>query len=254
MIYSAVACFEEFQTVSEEYALGVGMSPSVTLRCAWADRHALAADLLGNKRPYPQAPGANPPQANRVAIMPAPQQYAAVGQGIIYQEALVTVSYSHEIKDLISESIEPTAEFITQDYRKYRWTDENGDPLLEAEAPGKLVRGLTLCRTMYEVPALPATLLTECGKVNGSPYTSSLLGLTFATETLLFTPPFTRRTITTAGSDGFTVDLKFMYKPETWNKFWRSKTQQYEEIFDIEKSPPAPHKNNPVGNFAAFLF
>ena len=119
------------------------------------------------------------------------------------------------------------------------------------QSPGRLIRGLTISRTLYQVTALPIALITSIGKVNDADYISALLVLTFAAETLLYTPPNMNRTITTAGDKGWTVNMKFMYKPDTWNKFWRSTTQAYEAIFiagGIE------YKNYPLADFSSLLF
>lgn len=241
-------------SANESHDFASGKNASVTLRCNWSLRHDLVADVLANKRQWPHGVAYSPPQARSAAIRPADgSAYIAYGQTCVYEDALVTINYSTEVKDLVSESIEPIAEFVKQDHKRFRWGSKTGDPLLENEAPGKLTRSLSIVRTMYEVPPpLPAVLLTGVGKTNDAQYQSQLLGLTFAPETLLFTPAGITRTITSNGSDGFTVVLKFMYNPNTWNKFWRAKSRAYEQIFDVESNDP--HKNNPTTNFQALLY
>ena len=247
-LYSSITCYEEHGTATETRTLE-DWTASVVVRCDWANRHSLVADVLGNRREWPHA--ANGPVAQTATINPAPTRYGVTGQCINYIDALVTINYGTEKKDLISESLEPTAEFITLDYKRFRWGAANGTPLIEGEAPGKLVRGLSLVRTMYEVPApLPISLIELPGSVNDANYTSTLLGLTFPTETLLYQPPNLSRTITTAGTDGFTLTLKFMYKKEGWNKFWRHETQQYERIFMVDGGQ---YDNYPLDDFSDFL-
>lgn len=230
-IYSPViTCYEEFATPSESYNLE-GMEMTVGLRCAWNDRHLLVQDLLTNGRDWPHGGFGNPPQASSATIVPWESAGSVSGQSIVYDHALVTVGYNHISVDLASEELEPTAEFITLDHRRFRWGSGSGDPLSQAESPGKLRRGLTMARTLYRVQSpLSPQLLTAIGGVNNAPYTSTLLGFTFATQTLLFTPPRLSLSIRTDGSDGYTVSMKFMYKPETWNSYWRSKSQSYEDI------------------------
>ena len=64
-----------------------------------------------------------------------PGQYAVDGQSCVYAYAIVTAMYDTKMSsDLISEVLEPTVEFITEDYRDFCWGDVDGDPLLEAEA------------------------------------------------------------------------------------------------------------------------
>lgn len=226
-----VACYEEFRTQQEDWDLE-GPTASVQLRCAWADRHNLIADLLGNSRDWPHGPYTNPPQAQRASISPFATTQASVGQSITYDDALVSVEYGFDSRDLVSESLEPTAEFITLDHRRFRWGAADGPPLKQAEAPGKLRRGLTLQRTLYrQAPPLSTQLLTSVGGINDTAYVSSLLGLSFPQGTLLFTPPNLSISVQADGTDGYTIAMKFMYKPEGWNSFWRAESQAYEDIY-----------------------
>lgn len=249
--YSSVSCCEEHAKISE----GVGTdewTASVTLRCAWSNRWLLMADLVGNRRSWPHTGGKL--IARSASSVPAPTYYVQDGQAAAYIDALVSVNYSSsgEEEDLVAESLEPTAEFLTLDYKRFRWGAANGDPLTEGEAPGKLLRSLALVRQLFKVESpLPGDLLTKIGYVNSSSYTSALLGLTFAKGTLLFQPPSLSRTITTDEVQAWNVTLKFMYKPETWNKYWRSKTQAYDEIFLVNGGKYLAY---PEGDFSAFLF
>lgn len=251
-VYSAVDCAEEHNTVSEDFDIETGMSAQVTLRCAWNDRHALAADILGNSRIYPGTGFASPPQAATASIVPGGECAVTVGQGLVYDHALVTVGYSTKIKDLISESLEPNIEFITQDFERFRWGAADGDPLLKGEAPGKQYRSMNLVRTLYNLSAMPAAVLTAIGEVNEDEYTSAILGFTFDPETLLYQPPQLSRVIRTNGSDGWTLTMKFSYKPQGWNKYWRAKTQDWDSIFLVD--PPGEYKNYPLGDFATLLY
>lgn len=251
-IYSAVVtCAEEHDTAQEGYDVDGGPTASVTLRCAWADRWDLVADIVGGSLPWPHFTGTYPPLARSAGVKPVPTHYTAVDQSIVYPEALVTVNYSTKNVDLVSESLDPTVEFLTLDFKRFRWASASGDPLIEAEAPGRLMRGLTLTRKYSRIAGpLPATILTECGKVNTAAYASSLLGLTFAAETLLYTPPHLDRTIKSDGDEGWNITFKFMYLPQTWNKFWRAKTQAYESIYI---AGGALYRNYPLGDFSAFV-
>lgn len=248
-LYSSVDCDEEYGTAKESWNID-DVSMSVTLRCAWADRYDLVDDLLGNGRTWPHGSFTNAPRAQSASIAPDKTAYTATGQCIVYNDALVTVTYGTEHEDLVSESLEPTADFITLDWRRFRWSSDVGDPLIEGEAPGKLRRGLNIVRTLYKIATPPTQLLTQIGNVNPSTYTSSLLGLSFAAETLLFTPPTMSRTIRTDGTEGWTINMKFMYKPETWNKYWRAKTSSYEHIYN----GTGVYRSYALGNFSDLLF
>lgn len=230
--YSSVDCCEEHGTPQEQWGEDE-ITCSVVLRCAWSNRYALVADILGNRNAWPYLAG---PRAISAAI--AWDEAAPVsvsGQTASYQDALVTVNYSTNAEEeLVSESIEPTVEFLTHDYRRFRWASANGDPLLEGEAPGQQVKGLNLVRTYHKVETIPTAVLTLQGACNDAEYESDLLGLTFAAETLLFQPPNLSRSITTAGAKAWKLTLKFQYKPNGWNKFFRGKVQEWQEIFEVE--------------------
>jgi len=250
--YSAVACSEEHNTVSEGFDIETGMSAGVTLRCAWNDRFSLVADLLSTPRVYPGTGFASPPQAVNASIRSGGECGATDGQQLVYDHALVTVAYSHRIKDLISESLEPNVEFITQDYKRFAWAAADGDALLEGEAPGRQYKSLNLVRTLYNLSSMPAAVLTAIGQVNDTAYVSGLLGFTFDEETLLYQPPQLNRIIRTNGSEGWTLALKFSYKPQGWNKYWRAKSQAWEKIF--LRDPAGEYKNYPPGDFSSILF
>lgn len=229
-VFSAVACKEEYGTATENAGLKDGVSASVVLRCAYADRLALMDDLLGFPRVWPRSGYTLPPSAISCACKPDLTKYTQSSQEIVYEEALVTVNYSTEVQDLVSESLEPTQEFITLDYRRFCWGSPNGPNLIEGEAPGKLIRGLNIVRTLYKKTTVPAAVLATTG-VNNVAYSSNLLGLTFPSETLLYEPGNLSRTFTTLGTEGFTVTVKFSYRQHGWNKFWRADTQQWTRIY-----------------------
>lgn len=255
-IYSTVDCAEENAQVTENADIENGWAASVTLRCAWTDRHALVADILGTGRTYPNTAFLNPPQAASAAIKPPDGDCGTTtGQSINYAYALVTINYSNNVQggeDLVSESLEPTVEFMTEDHRRFRWGAANGDPLLENEAPGRQFHSLNLVRTLYNVTSMPSAVRSAMGGVNNATYSSALLGLSWAAETLLYHPPNLSRVIKTDGTDGWTLTMKFQDKPEGWNKYWRAKTQSYESIFLADGG--GQYKSYPPKSFASLLF
>jgi hypothetical protein len=250
-IYSTVTCAEEHATQSEDWGVD-RWDASVVLRCAWANRYLLVNDILGNQRQWPYSGYGAVPRAASASVVPDETQYVQDGQGMQYIDALVTVGYSSDVEeDLVAETIEPNAEFVTLDHKKFRWGAANGDPLLAAEAPGKLTRSLSITRQLFKLTSIPTTVLSSVGGVNNAVYNSALLGLSFPTETLLYTPPNMGRTITTAGSKGWNLTMKFMYKPDTWNKFWRAKTQAYTRIYNLSGGI---YYNHPLKDFSSLLF
>lgn len=257
-LFSAISCAEEYGTRNEDYDAESGISASVTLRCAYSDRHALAQDLLVSRRVWPFGGWAAPPRASRCGIRPILGSYTQDEQAIAYAtHALVTVQYTvsrgGEDDELISESLEPSVEFITQNPARFKWTNAAGDPLLPNELAGKQRHGLVLRRTLFQVQGpLPTTLLSLNGSSNDADYTSDLLSLTFDEETLLYTLPGLSRSITMTGAKSWNLQLAFLYQPNGWNKYWRAKTGLYEPIWNDALGQI--HKNYPPEDFSDFLF
>lgn len=252
--WSAVTCCEEHGSSRREDWTDQGLNCSVVLRCAYSNRHLLAADVVGGRRVWPFNSLA---RAKSCSIVPFPSQAATDGQGLIFEDALVTVNYSQfdgDPTDLVSESLEPSIQFITLDHKLFRWKEKTGDVLQEEEAPGRQMYSLSLKRTLFKrEPPLPTGLLDLPGSVNDTPYTSALLGLTFPAETLLFAPGSLSRTIKSDFSGtAFDINLNFVYQKQGWNKFWRQKTQDFERIVVAETG--ANYDNYPQEDFSDFLF
>src|SRR6187549_1404641 len=81
---------EQHHTVEEKLRFDGMHTGKVTVRCAWADRFNVAADMIN--RPYPNASiGAIGSEAS---IRPEPGQPTLDGDGkLVYEFALVTVTY-----------------------------------------------------------------------------------------------------------------------------------------------------------------
>lgn len=250
--YSSVACKEEHGTARYGGDINTGKNASVVLRCAWADREALMSDLLSTPRGWPNTSGVIPYAYSASSFPPPNASYTTDGNGqlCIYDEALVQVNYSTQIVDTASESIEPYLEYEDIDHRLLHWSAGTGEVLLSSESPPLLMRGLNITRTRYRLATIPAEVLTCVGKVNVAVYTSSLLGLTFAAETLLFQPGGINRTFTNFGTLGWTLSLKLSYKPETWNKFRRMSDGTWNKVYWANGTQ---FRAYPTGNFAALL-
>lgn len=253
--FSAVPCAEEHGTAREDYDNNQPGQASVVLRCAWSDRNALMTDLLTFPRYFPYYIGVKKYAFHCTAI-PAPgtgySNVSPTDQACLYTQALVSVQYGSQITDIGSESIEPTIEYDVLDHRRFKWVagGSTGVPLLEGEAPPLISRSLNIMRTKYRMAAVPPEMLTCIGKVNDSVYTSLTLGLSFAAETLLFQPQSASQSFTTAGTSGFTISFKFSYKANGWNKFWRTETQSWSNVYIDGGSQYKPYT---LGDFAALF-
>ena len=250
--YSTVACAEVPGTAHEEYTRD-GPTARVILDCAWNQRHLLLDDLLLNQRAWPHAAYTQVPTVARVGIE-GEGINSVVNQCFVYSRARVAVEYDTISTSLVSEELIPTVTYQTEDYRQFLWgaSDAAGVPLLENQAPGRPLYGMKLRRTLFNLPSIPAQVLTLVGKSNNADYVSSFLGLTFAEETLAFVPPSIRRTLSTGGGTGWNLVLNFMYKEDGWNRWWRGANQGYERIY--RRGVLDPYESLPKADFSAVLF
>jgi hypothetical protein len=238
----------------------------VQLVCDWADRYTVVNDIIGNAKTWPLG-GSVTAVAIKAAIRGVQNSAYTTTNGTIgYAQAQIDITYSNQTEEAQTgaedstafpdlkyvDSIEPTIEFQKLDFNQFRW--DGGDRLDEREAPARQLRGLSLVRTIYGFTTLPADTLSLVGKVNEDAYTSSLLGLAFAPETLLFTPPSISQNVQTDGSVKRTATIKMIYKPETWNKFWRAKTQTYVKMQKWDGAAWTDYDNYPVADMGNWLF
>ena len=251
-IWSSVDCFEVYGGKAEDFNIQTGLNHRVRLQCAWTDRYALIQDLLVTPRPWPHATGLVP-YAISASAQPLPNEAGTTDNQLMnFTQAIVDVNYSTAIIDVASESIEPNMEAVPLDHTYFNWGGIGGPKLLEGEAPPLILRSLNLVRTRYRLSVVSNDVIALVGYVNEAAYTSSLLGLTFPIDTLLYLPSPIIRSFTTLSSSGFTVTERFSYKPQGWNKYWRAKTQAWDSIYLSGQSTPA--LSYPRGDFAANLF
>ncbi len=261
-----VAYTEEAGSPRENY--NPSFTASRVLRCAWGDRHVLVDEIVGGDAGqgllYEPAT-ATQGRALTASILPAPGQQIPFSSTVAgYESALVTINYGFgkgESVNLVSESLEPTAEFMTEDNRLYQWDTEVLDAdlmLKEDEAPGRLLIGLDYVLTRYQVPLIPASILTLPGSVNDATVTSSTLQISagpavfmsFAAQTLLFQSPVMDRTIQTDNSPTWTLRYRLSFRAPGWNVYWRSKNQAYETIF---RTGQGAYVSYPLASFSGIL-
>lgn len=256
-----VSSAEEAGTANESYDDNRGiMKASVTLRCAYGDRHDLVKSICGARLPWPKGAAGVVPLAQTALIVPViTPGTATLDELIDYGEALVTINFSTEIVELASESIEPYAEFQTLDHRWFWWgpvaVGSSGvipDPLREEEAPGRLNRGINYVRTDIDVSGPLSSSLTDLvGYVNSDVVNWSLLGFTSAAETLLYSPPQITYKIDSTNVIKFTVVKKFTYNPNGFNTYFRGKTGTWSPIYVAGTA--TPYKSYPPTAFGGVL-
>ena len=247
-----IPAHEEMQGSPVETSKPDGFEATRTLVVAWADRQALSEALEFSVYPYRPLMGA---LARLIGIVPMDAKQSTDGGLVQYEKAVVTVQYSMsssdpQTQDLVTESVEPNAEFRTLDFVDFRWSAIDGDVLKEDEAPGQLLRGHDYIIKFHRLNAVPTAVVDLEGYVNASPFSTYTLGRTYAAETLLFGGGTPSRKITTQGAEEFTLTERFHFKSTGWNKFFRQSTQTYERIFH---KTGGEHNNHPLGNFSNLL-
>lgn len=254
--YSSVACAEVFGTFTESADVQSGLNFQVGLHCAATDRFDLMEDLLTTPRYYPNFSGF-PVYACTCSCVPLPGDAtggaASANQLWNYTgDALVTVNYSTIIAEIASESIEPCIENTPLDYRMFNWGGTSAPVMLtEGEAPSLLMRGLTLVRTRYRLSAIPNDVLAATGSVNLADYSSTVLGVTFPAGTLQYLPAVISRSFSSFTDAGYTLTMKFAYRPADWNKQFRATTNQYEYIY--LNGSNTPYKPLPPYDYSTLL-
>jgi len=149
----------------------------------------------------------------------------------LYERAQVDVSYepvqfssdpNNEV--IATERFEGASEFLTVNNRKLYWGTGASKVLLDqTEAPSLIVRMMDWVYTLSKVKTFPTAILDLGGCVNDAEVVSHTLNKTFAAGTLLCgNPQISREYHTGAGTDYFTITLRFTYRPNGWNKFPRT--------------------------------
>jgi hypothetical protein len=251
------------ETISEE-----GFTAQRTLKCAWSDRLTLAAKFkggwFGSTYYVPQAyPDFGSARVIAVTVNPYDEKVLPAGGTDLtrasYTAAQLVVTYktgtdsgnpADDGKPQVEESLEPFAEYLTLPAQGLFWGSTSGDPLKDDEAPGKLFRGVVWNYTVSGIVDIPDAVYDLTGKVNSSDEHSYSLNRTFAAETLLYTPPLLRRIVMPNGTLAWSIQMKFSYKPQGWNTFWRAKTQAWERIYNASGEAP-PYD---TGDFEALIF
>jgi len=262
--------FEENLGSPKEGFTDEGFKATRELICPWPTRTALAIALRGNvgvsggqtvivrPQPYPDYPKAMvvavdcSPFSERVLPHDGNEQRAS------YTHALLTAQYatpkfdieSGEGETYVSESLEPAAEFVTLSGHKLWWNSGKTIPASDTEAPQKLLRMLEWVYTIHKIAAVPAATFTLLGCVNDGSVTSRTLGMTFATETLLYNPPQLSREWTAGGVPTWTLQYRLTYKPAGWNKFFKAGSATPATLYDDTGAAFLPYT---PANFGALV-
>ncbi len=247
---------------------------TLTYKCLWADRLALAKELKGLTtvaadsvtvvlpHRFPEDEYKNS-MVNNVGIAPFGKSIAGVNPFCRFQHSLLTASYS--IPDgetspakqsggdpslvLTTESLEPTVEFITLPNKKLFF--DNGQLIRVGKdlSPVQQVHMMDWVVVQYKQPSLPSAVFGLIGKSNQDKMTAKTITVggklqEFEPETLLFNGPFLERETTTEGIQAWRVTYRLSHRPVGgWNKFPKDGST-LSDIFDelgaqVKPYPPA---------------
>ena len=242
---------EELVGSPVESFTSTGFRGTRRLKCAWSDRLALAAKLLGGSFGQTGSPGseqvlyalphAYPSNAaafaRDVGLAPfgdSPRVTASAETDRVakYEYAELTVQYGtpegdgqQQPKDgttlLYEERLEPSSEYVTVANNLLSWSS-SGAPIDPLETPGIAVPILDYTINVEAIPSFHPNAVLQVGVCNAQPVLAKSLGVTMAAETLLYHGFFPTRVTTSSGSLGWSGAFRLTYKPSGWNKFWRS--------------------------------
>lgn len=224
---------------------------TVDLICPWDDRYPVLFNILFAQKEWPYLPGSDIRAMTGSTTAFDGSKNIDNGSANDYVDAKVTINFEwSKVKAnapgggtaIYSESLDPTAEFLTVPYQDFRWTNPTGDALKKEEAPGRLEIGLDYTVTWNGLIAIPNLALTLIGCVNNATVTSPSLGLSFGAETLLFNPPKITRAVSGTGEDKFQMITRCTFRQMGWNAFWRAKTATFERMYHKDGGG-APYNN-----------
>jgi hypothetical protein len=226
--------------------------------CAWADRRTLTRELLGGYAfrsvTYPGVSAAPVRSVNvrpfhRRVQTPMSDPNTEVNG---YERALVEVVYGTDNEDPQAETterFEPSAEFIGLKTQGLRWGAPDGPALEPTEAPGKLVVLTDWVYRVRRLSRLPEAITDLVGRVNEAAVYSQALDRNFEAGTLLYNAYSIEQENYPEGPSTRSVEMRFTYKPQGWNRFWRGDLQggAWAEVFTEQGHPLRAY---PSGNFA----
>ncbi len=255
--------YSEMQGSPSEGVARTGMKTATRkLECAWTDRWTLMTELLTED--YENEAGTLMKNTGNTSA-PFPAANTGATTVATYEKALVTANYAileitleeDEEGEERSESIEPTAEFLSIDGKQLRWEANDGKPVAESDYPSKLFVGFDYIFTKTFQEDLPAAVLDLIGTVNAvavHPTSEGMETFSFPAKTLLYQPPSIQRTINPEGVLTWTVNYRFTYKSNEdkgdtqrcWNYFFHADDGAGEEgdfhkIFNLDGNQYTPY-------------
>lgn len=234
--------FEEFQGSPSETLTAQGWTAMRRVKVAWNDRQEFVEQVYRTDYPVLTIPRLI---CTSVTLAPFEGKNTGSGDTSSYEFAVASLQYtspSFEFPtgqidvETFTESIEPTAEFLTGTNKNLRWNGANSGKLVERdETPGRLFIGLDYVYAVENLRDLPDGIRDLIGRVNDKeiqPRSPGMNQFKFEPETLLFNPPSIARKFNEFGQARWNLVYRFTYKPNWddtvepaeargWNYYWR---------------------------------
>lgn len=215
-----------------------------TLRCAWNERYKFAQELMGYIQesgstiiihlPHRYIPSGGYVGELRVSEILSLQGFGGLVESPANTEfaeyvwAVISVKYTtpdyipttgDPSVPLISESIEPTTEFLTLNHKNFYWDSLGEKPMEAFEAPSGIVSMFDWVYTIHRALTIPQSLIDSVGYTNKDTLISRSLCRTFKPETLLLQNPSTSREHTSMGVTMWQITVRLTYRSQKWNTF-----------------------------------
>ena len=234
------------------------------LKCAWSDAGTLMIDLFGGGAAFSPLPFRLNAAARvrDVRIQPFHGSDVLADEGndsyTAYTHAEVVVEYAtpdvddpnQTPADSISESIDVAKEFMTFPGAKLytQGGGDQGEPM-EGSEVGLQVGMMEWQVTRHDLTKLPAAAASLLGHCNSSSVSSTKLGLSFATETLLYESLSLRLKTTPQGIQLVDPTFRLIHRPTGWNKVLDPESGNWIDVYLEGES--SPYKPFTPGNLAA---
>ncbi len=238
--------YEELSPSPDENFAEDMLTTARIFKCAWSDRMTLVKELLGWTEivrgnyvfhlPHKYQPEGLlgslyckevGPVKGFGALVDAPVDT----QVAEYNDATLVVRYeSPEFSvnpdaaiPLISESIEPTSEFLTLSHENIFWDNAQARPVQGTEPPARLIHMFDWVYTIHRLPYIPPALIYLTGYVNSNTIYSRSLNMYFAPEVLLLGNPSMSREYTSLGLTMWSITVRMTARETGWNNFPEAK-------------------------------
>lgn len=249
---------EAHESGGHEYT-ETGGSATMKVICAYEDAFQLCQEAMGTTTAvggtvFWQPPVVHPRRPYlycREASFEPIGASGLIGSNSTWSKALVTLQFRTLDRDEEDIAQNPTAIYITEqqsasvegltlDDTKWKWSSGNvpwSDEQNRRAARQILIPTINLTYTINNWPNAPiaeGTLAENLGKINQ--YDFRALWQTWPAKTLLFANYNASRAWTSEGVTAWTVALNFIYRKETWQKFYRDSSGTWEAAVTIDGS------------------